>query len=462
MAKDMRVFAALLLVAALLVGAGVNRSTYADDANAAPPVTPPSDTSAQPLLTADELDDLLSPIALYPDPLLAQIFPAAAAPDDIAAAAAWLKAGNNPDQIDDQPWDPSVAAVARYPDVLNMMADYGDWTLELGEAFSDQQADVFASVQRLRAKAQSAGTLVSTPQQNVVVDQQVIQIIPADPEIIYVPVYDPQIVYVQPPPGVVVITFGRGYPVGAWLTNDFNWRGGYVVVGGGWRYWRGGRWSPINNRPIYYPGRPGYRPGWDGHPHPWRPRPGRPIYPPRPGRPPGIPNRPGNGRPLPLPGRPNRPPSDRPGINPPRPNPRPGRPSRPDQDRGRPGSPPTILPVPSRPDRGGGFDGNRPPGDVRRDGNRGRQSRGGGRPAAPAPGSPAALPAPRPAPRPAPSNPPARPSSPGPAFGGYGPKDSAGRDSSRGAASRGRSGGSAGGGGSGGGNRGGSGGGGRK
>jgi uncharacterized membrane protein YgcG len=452
MAKDIRVFAALLLIATLLIGVG----TYADDA---PPVTPPTDTSPPTLLTADQLDDLLSPIALYPDALLAQILPAASAPDDIAAAAAWLKAGNDPSQIDDQTWDPSVAAIAHYPNVLNMMADYGDWTQQLGAAFANQQADVFASVQRLRAKAQSAGTLVSTPQQNVVVDQNTIQIVPADPQIIYVPVYNPQVVYVRPPPGVVCVTFGTGFPVGVWLTNDCNWSGGYVIVGGGWRYWRGGVWSPINNRPIYYPGRPGYRPGWDGHPHPWRPPPGRPIYRPPPGRPPTIPNRPGGGRPMPLPVRPA---PGRPGINPPKPGPTPTPrpPSRPDQDRGRPspGRPPAAQPMPApspRPAPGGGLRGNQPPGDVQKDVNRGKQSRtppAAGRPAAPAPAPPAQRPAPAPAPRPAPAPAP-RPSSPGPAFGGYGPKDSAAQDSSRGAASRGGGGGNAGGGSKGGGGR---------
>jgi hypothetical protein len=432
-----------LIVALLLIGTSATTlllsPVFADDSYVAPPVSPPPGTADQPLLTADQLDDLLSPIALYPDPLIAQILPAAANPDDIAAAADWLAAGNDPAGIDDQGWDPSVAAVARYPDVLKMLNNYGDWTSQLGAAFANQQADVFASIQRLRTRAQSAGSLVSTPQQNVVVEQNVIEIIPADPQVIYVPTYDPQICYVQRAP----ITFSSGFPIGVWLDNDCNWGGGYVVVGGGWRYWRGGRWSPINNQPVFYPGRPGYRPGWDGHPYRWVPPRGRPIYRPPPGRPPMIiPGRPGGGRPIPLPYRPGpRPtPGRPPGINPPRPQPGPSprpapspgpRPAlrpqpRQDEDRGRP--------APSAPDK------LPPPSDVKRDADRGRDSRTPSAPARPAPDRAApARPAPAPrAPAPAPAREEPRQSSPGPAFGGYGSKQSAGSDSSRGAQSRGR------------------------
>jgi len=329
--------------------------------------------------------------------LLAQILPAATEEQDIAAAATWIAAGNNPSLIDDQPWDPAVQALARYPTVLKMLADYPDWTDELGYAFATQQADVAASIQRLRAQAQAAGSLVSTPEQEVVADQGGIQIVPANPQVIYVPVYDPQVVYVPPPPGMVNarVTFGPALPVGVWLTNDFDWGSGYVVIGGGWRYRRGGVWVPINNRPAYWPRSwYRYRPGWDGRPQRWRPRPGRRPFrpPPRPpvipGRPPrpGIPgNRPGAVRPIAPPVRPGiRPLPGRPSVvNRPRPT---------DENRGRPGrghapSRPGPAP-PQRPGRAGGLGNIDRPNGGQPSSNRGRQSRSGSstQPAQPRPG----------------------------------------------------------------------------
>lgn len=378
----------LLLVAAIIAAAGCSAS-YAEPLYNEPPVAPPPASADEPPLTAEQLDELLSPIALYPDPLLAQILPAATAPQDIAAAQAWIAAGNNPDQIDDQPWDPSVLAIARFPTVLKKLADYPDWTDELGYAFATQQADVAASIQRLRAQAQAAGSLVSTQEQEVVADDGGIQIVPANPQVIYVPVYDPQVVFVAPPPSVVVtprITFGPAFPVGVWLTNDFNWGGGYVVIGGGWRYRRGGAWVPINNRPAYWPRSwYRYRPGWDGRPQRWRPPPGRPPFrppsrptvipgrPPRPGGPGG--NRPGPGRPPAPPGRPGgRPPAARPPVvNRPRPtDENRGRPGPGNRPSGQPGGPPA-----QRPARPGGLSDIDRPSGGRPNSTRGQQSRSG-------------------------------------------------------------------------------------
>ncbi|HEY7091034.1 MAG TPA: DUF3300 domain-containing protein, partial [Tepidisphaeraceae bacterium] len=211
----------LLFVATMIATAGVLR-TYGFDVFSQPPVAPPPANADQQPFSADELDSLLAPIALYPDPLLAQILPAATDPQAVAAAAAWIAAGNNPDQIDDQPWDPSILALARYPDVLKMLAENPDWTDALGYAFSTQQADVTASIQRLRARAQTAGSLLSTPEQQVVADDAGIQIVPANPQVIFVPVYDPQVVFAPPPPGVVMgppVTFGPPMQAGVWLTN---------------------------------------------------------------------------------------------------------------------------------------------------------------------------------------------------------------------------------------------------
>ncbi len=308
--REIRHIMGMVLAAMVLATVLACLPVFADGDYTAPPVTPPPEGVGQPPMTADQLDELLSPIALYPDPLLAQILPAAAEPDDIAAAAAWIAAGNDPNQIDDQPWDPSVQAIARYPSVLQMLAGYPDWTAEVGNAFATQQADVAASIQRLRAQAASVGSLVNTQQQTVVSDDDGIQIVPTDPQYVYVPVYDPQVVYVAPPPGIVAnarITFGPPLATGIWLDNGWSWRGGYIVVGGGWRYWRGGVWVPIYNRPGGWPPyRYGYRPGWDGRPHPWRPRPGRPPYRP-PMRPPIIPGRPNPNRPWPGGGGPGAP-----------------------------------------------------------------------------------------------------------------------------------------------------------
>ena len=116
------------------------------------------------LFSSDELDNLLAPIALYPDPLLAQMLPAATFVDQITQAAQWLRANNDPSQIDNQSLDMSVKSVAHYPEVLYKMSDQPDWTTALGQAFIAQSNDVSASIQRLRTQARNAGSLVSTPQ----------------------------------------------------------------------------------------------------------------------------------------------------------------------------------------------------------------------------------------------------------------------------------------------------------
>lgn len=191
----------------------------------------------------EQLDNLLSPIALYPDPLLAQVFVAATFPDQVEEAARYVRAyGQN--GVDNQNWDVSVRAIAHYPTVVEMMADKIDWTTSVGQAYVNQSTDVASSVQRLRHMARSAGNLASSPQQEVIEHDNYIAITPYQPEYIYVPVYDPAICYYRRPYWGPAITFGVGFPIGAWLNLDFRW--GY---GGGW----GG---------VYYTGwRPG---GWGG------------------------------------------------------------------------------------------------------------------------------------------------------------------------------------------------------
>jgi hypothetical protein len=172
--------------------------------------------------TPDQLDNLLAPVALYPDPLLAQVLVAATFPDQIDEAARFVRAGSDPTAIDNQAWDVSVKAVAHYPDVLSMMADSLDWTSALGQAYVAQPDDVMASVQRLRQQAQAAGNLDTGPEQEVVDDGSDIEIWPAQPQVIYVPVYDPDVVYFGSG-GIAIVTFGAACPIGAWLNLDFDW-----------------------------------------------------------------------------------------------------------------------------------------------------------------------------------------------------------------------------------------------
>ncbi len=189
----------------------------------------------------EQLDNLLSPIALYPDPLLAQVFVAATFPDQIEEAARWVRASGQ-NGVDDQNWDVSVRAVAHYPTVVEMMADKIDWTTSLGQAYVNQSTDVSASVQRLRHMARSVGNLQTTPQQEVLENDNYIAIDPVQPQLIYVPVYDPAICYYRRPYYGPAIAFGVGFPIGTWLNLDFRWGfgGGFGgVFYTGWRPWGG-------------------------------------------------------------------------------------------------------------------------------------------------------------------------------------------------------------------------------
>ena len=216
----------LLKIAALLcVLAGAAMSVRAQ--TAVPPPTP----VYQPL-SYQQLDQLLGPIALYPDPLIAQILPAATLPTQIVLADRYVSGGGDPNQIDQQPWDPSVQALARYPNVLKWMDDNLNWTTELGQAFLNQQQDVMDSIQRLRQSAFNLGNLQSTPQQQVINDGGEIEIVPTDPQVIYVPVYQPDQVYYQTCYGPPFITFGIGFPIGLWLNCDFDWGHHHVIVWG--------------------------------------------------------------------------------------------------------------------------------------------------------------------------------------------------------------------------------------
>jgi hypothetical protein len=190
------------------------------------------------LFSANQLDNLMAPIALYPDPLLAQVLPASTFVDQVDEAARWLRANNDRNLIDEQPWDISVRAVAHYPSVLFMMADKIDWTTSLGQAYVYQSTDVMTSIQRLRAMAHNAGNLVSNQQQQVIEEGNYIRIDPYQPQYIYIPVYDPSIVYYRHSYGGGFggnfISFSAGFFIGAWLNNDFDW-GGHRVYYHGWQ-----------------------------------------------------------------------------------------------------------------------------------------------------------------------------------------------------------------------------------
>ena len=199
------------------------------------------------LFTDQELDALLAPIAIYPDPLLAEILPASTYPEEVADAAAWLKSGGDPSGIDEKNWDEPVRAVAHYPNILFMMSGDLDWTADLGDAFLNQPEEVTRSIQRLRWRAKAVGNLVSNNEQTVVIEGEYIQIIPAQPQYIYVPQYDPAVVYVQRPAVGIApfITFGFGLAIGGWLSMDFDWYNYHVIYHG----WNRHGW--VNNARPY-------------------------------------------------------------------------------------------------------------------------------------------------------------------------------------------------------------------
>jgi Protein of unknown function (DUF3300) len=235
---------AVALLCALLLVPG-DLTAYAQS----PPQQDASqEQAAAPPIPADQLDSLVAPIALYPDPLLAQVLAASTYPLEIIQLQQWLTQHKDlkdkalVDAVEKQDWDPSVQAMAPLPDALKQLADNIKWTTDLGNAFLAQQNDVMDAVQRMRMKAQGAGNLKSTEQQKVetktVENKTVVVIEQAQPQVIYVPSYNPVVVYgppvypyppiVYPPAGAYVagmaISFGVGLAIGA------------AWGGGGWGY----------------------------------------------------------------------------------------------------------------------------------------------------------------------------------------------------------------------------------
>ena len=240
-------------------------------------------------LTTQEIDSLVSPIALYPDALVAQILSAATFPDQIAVANYWLQQNKNltgnalMQAVDKQSWDPSVKALTQFPTVLNNLAENMSWTSQLGDAYHNQASEMMAAVQTLRKQAQAAGNLKTTTQQTVKTETQngtqVIVIQPSNPQVVYIPSYNPTVVYGTPytAPGYStgdlvatgLLSFGAGIAVGAmmsggggccgwgWSSWNCNWHGGGVYYHGGAYYgnaaWHGGYYGGDNNRYGYHP-----------------------------------------------------------------------------------------------------------------------------------------------------------------------------------------------------------------
>lgn len=240
-------------------------------AAAVPPAAqPPAGAPAEPpanTFSAEQLEQMVSPIALYPDALAMQILMAATYPLEVVEADRWVKKYPNlkseelEKALAEKKWDPSVKSLTHFPAVLTRMSDNLDWTRDMGDAFLAQQKEVLDAIQRMRQKAYELGNLKSTPEQKVIVEPappkaetvvvqqapaQIIKIEPAQPEVVYVPTYSSTVVYGPPPPTVYyptmyayppgyvatasLLSFGAGMAVGAALWSDCDWGHGDVNV----------------------------------------------------------------------------------------------------------------------------------------------------------------------------------------------------------------------------------------
>src|SRR5882757_6928373 len=230
----------ILLLCCLLARFTAQADSYDPTSQSSEPSPAPA-----PQQSPQELQQLVAPIALYPDALIAQILAASTYPTEIVEADRWieshsdLKGDNLAKEVDKQPWDPSVKALAQFPSVLENMDKNLSWTSALGDAYANDPQGVTDTVQTMRQQARNAGNLKSTGQENVSDQDGMIDIEPADPEVVYVPAYDPWLVYGAPivaypgwypVPGIflggVGIGFGIGFGVG--FFGGFGW---------GWHHW---------------------------------------------------------------------------------------------------------------------------------------------------------------------------------------------------------------------------------
>ena len=239
--------ALLLSWSLILVGA---RDGFAYQDSASISQAPPQAAQQSP----EQLQQLVAPIALYPDALIAQILPASTYPAEVVAAQQWMVQHKDltgealATEVDKQPWDASVKALTQFPAVLANMNQNLAWTSELGDVYANQQQDLTNAIQTMRQRAQQAGNLKTTPQEKVTTKNQSIVIQPAAPDVVYVPQYDPWLVYGGP-----VAAFPGWYPypglfwdgpgIGFGLGFGIGFFGGF---GWGWHHWgydwhRGGR-----------------------------------------------------------------------------------------------------------------------------------------------------------------------------------------------------------------------------
>ena len=278
--------------------------TFAWQIPASPPAQSASPQTQGPQLPADQLDSLVAPVALYPDPILGQVLVASTYPLEIAEASQWMSQNSSLsgqtliDAAAKQSWDASVQALVSMPDVLHRLATDIRWTTDLGDAFLAQQQDVMAAIQRMRAKAQQNGALQSNTQQTVGTTasngQTYITIEPAQPQTVYVPEYNPEAVYgaaAYPYPAIgypSAFSFGAGFFVGALWGGGWGgwgwgcgWGGGHVIInnnfinrnhfnhvntanGNHWVHNPGGRGAASRLGPGERGGRPGEGPGRGG------------------------------------------------------------------------------------------------------------------------------------------------------------------------------------------------------
>jgi Protein of unknown function (DUF3300) len=270
-----QILGSLLSMALLFAALPQNLPAY-QDAQAPAQQTQPSQP-AYVQQTPEQLQQLVAPIALYPDSLVAQILAASTFPDQVVEADRWVQA--HPDlkgedlanAVDPQPWDPSVKALTAFPSVLGNMDKNLSWTSSLGDAYYNQQQDVMDSIQVMRQKAEQAGNLKSTPQQTVTTQGSTVVIEPANPEVVYVPAYDPWAVYGYPVtpwpywypyPGIwfggPYLSFGFGFGIGffrgfgwGWGHWGFDWHNHYAIYNHD-RYYSRSR--TFYNRNVYYRG----------------------------------------------------------------------------------------------------------------------------------------------------------------------------------------------------------------
>jgi hypothetical protein len=230
-------------VSAMVVSCALLLATAQGDLSAAQADQSTSQSAPHPpLQTPEELQQLVAPIALYPDALVAQVLAASTYPTEIVEADRWMQQHSGlegdklANEVDKQAWDPSVKALTQFPSVLENLDKNLSWTSSLGDAYVNQQQDVTTALQVMRQRARQAGKLNSTERQTVTTQGQTIVIEPANPSVVYVPAYDPWLVYGEPivaypgwypVPGIflagVGIGFGIGFGIGAFGGFGHHW-----------------------------------------------------------------------------------------------------------------------------------------------------------------------------------------------------------------------------------------------